>query len=60
MIKNGRVSPVAALGREGLQAARRPDLVGAGRTAVAGGLCHPAARDHMNYPGGKGDPEMRL
>ena len=50
----------AAMGREGLQAARRPDLFGGGRQSVAAGNRHPAPRDLRQLPGRQRDPEMRL
>ena len=59
MIKNG-LKPVAALGREGLQAARRAGLFGGRRQSVAAGHRHPAPRDLRQLSGRDRHPEMRL
>ena len=59
MIRNG-LKPVAAVGREGLQIARRPGLLGGRRQSVAAGHRHPASRDLWQLSGRSGDPEMRL
>ena len=59
MIRNG-LKPVAALGREGLQAAGRPDLFGRGREPLAAGNRDLAPRDLRQLSGRRRDPEMRL
>jgi 3-hydroxyacyl-CoA dehydrogenase/enoyl-CoA hydratase/3-hydroxybutyryl-CoA epimerase len=59
MIK-GRAEAGRAMGREGLQAAGRTGLFAGRFQPLATGQCHPAPREHGNYPAARGDPEMRL